>query len=141
MVDDKVVGELSMKKYVLEMGWQAKAQDMEISLQDVLHHAQLPPDLLTRTPPTVTADEYLRLWRGIEYVMKDTPAFPLHLGESISPETFSPTLFACLYSRNLKNAFKRIAKYKPFSVHSKHGQDKHPNILVWVFKKNELRLF
>ncbi len=102
-----------MKKYVLEMGWQAKAKDMEISLQDVLRHAQLPPDLLTRTPPTVTADEYFRLWRGIEHVLQDIPAFPLHLGKSISPETFSPTLFACLCSRNLDNALKRIAKYKP----------------------------
>ncbi len=102
-----------MKKYVLEMGWQAQAKDMAISLQDVLRYAQLPPDLLTRTPPTVTADEYFRLWRGIEHVMKDNPAFPLHLGKSITPETFSPTLFACLCSRDLDTALKRIAKYKP----------------------------
>ena len=102
-----------MKKYVLEMGWQAKARDMAISLQDVLRYAQLPPDLFTRTPPTVTADEYFRLWHGIEHVMKDVPAFPLHLGKSITPETFSPTLFACLCSRDLDSALKRIEKYKP----------------------------
>lgn len=102
-----------MKRYVLEANWQAHASDMSFNLQDVLRYAQLPSDLFSRTPLTVTADEYFKLWRGIEYVMKDIPAFPLVIGKSLSPETFSPPFFAALCSRHMMAAFNRMAKYKP----------------------------
>lgn len=102
-----------MKRYVLEANWQAHASDMRFSLQDVLRYAQLPPDLFTRTPLMVTADEFFKLWRGIEYAMRDIPAFPLVIGKSLSPETFSPPIFASLCSKDLISAFNRMAKYKP----------------------------
>lgn len=101
-----------MKRYVLDINWQAFASDMSLSLHDVLRYAQLPRDFLTRTPLTVTADEYFRLWRGIEYAMKDIPAFPLVIGKSISPETFNPLIFAALYSRNMTVALNVMVKYK-----------------------------
>jgi AraC-like DNA-binding protein len=102
-----------MKKYVLEVDWQVHAKDMNLSLSDVLRYAQLPPDLLSRSPLFVTADEFFRLWKGIEYAFRDDPAFPLHLARAITPETFSPPLFAALCSRNLYSALSRMAKYKP----------------------------
>lgn len=101
-----------MKRYVLEANWQAHASDMRFSLHDVLRYAQLPPDLFTRTPLMVTADEFFKLWRGIEYAMRDIPAFPLVIGKSLSPETFSPPIFASLCSRDLISAFNRMSKYK-----------------------------
>lgn len=102
-----------MKKYVLELNWQARSMDMNFSLQDMLRYAQLPSDLLERTPLLVTAEEFFKLWHGIEYVMRDIPAFPLYIGKSLSPETFSPPIFASLCSRDLNSALKRMIKYKP----------------------------
>ena len=102
-----------MKKYVLEANWQAHATDIKFSLQDVLRYAQLPSDLFTRNPLMVTADEFFKLWWGLEYAMKDIPAFPLHIGRSLTPETFSPPIFASLCSRDLISALNRMAKYKP----------------------------
>jgi AraC-like DNA-binding protein len=102
-----------MKRYVLDLNWQAFASDMRLSLQDILKYAQLPGDFFTRTPLTVTGDEYFALWHGIAYAMKDTPSCPLVIGTSITPETFNPLIFAALYSRNMNAALTVMAKYKP----------------------------
>ena len=102
-----------MEKYVVEIAWEAYARDMKFSLQDLLRYVQLPPDFFTRTPLKVTADEFFKLWRGIEFVMKDIPAFPLKLGQALTPETFGPPLYATLHSRDLISALTRMAKYKP----------------------------
>ena len=102
-----------MTKYVLETNFQMKAKDFNISIADILRYAKLPEDLLLQSPITVTGDEYLRLWGGIEYVMRDDPAFPLKLGSAVSPESFNPALFACISSQNLSIALERIQKYKP----------------------------
>ena len=102
-----------MTKYVLETGFQMKAKDFDISIPDVLRYAKLPQDLFLQSPVTITGEEYLNLWNGIEYVMRDDPAFPLKIGQAISVESFNPTLFACLSSQNLSTALERIQKYKP----------------------------
>lgn len=100
-------------RYSLDIGWQAMTKDMDISVQDVLRHARLPLDLLSQKTPTITADEYFRLWEGLAYVLKDEPAFPLRLAQTIMPEFFSPSIFACMCSANLNMALTRMAKYKP----------------------------
>ncbi|MEM9777716.1 MAG: AraC family transcriptional regulator ligand-binding domain-containing protein [Chloroflexota bacterium] len=102
-----------MTKYVLETGFQMKAKDFDLSIPDVLRYAKLPQDLFLKSPVTITGEEYLKLWGGIEYVMRDDPAFPLKIGQSVSAESFSPTLFSCLSSQNLTIALERIKKYKP----------------------------
>jgi AraC-like DNA-binding protein len=100
-------------KYALEIGWQVLLKDMGISPQDVLRHARLPLDLLSRKSPTVSDDEYFRLWDGLTAVMPHEPSFPLRLAQAFSVETFSPPIFACFCSTNLNIALKRLTYYKP----------------------------
>ncbi|MEM6430363.1 MAG: AraC family transcriptional regulator ligand-binding domain-containing protein [Deinococcota bacterium] len=101
------------RKYPVEMGWQVLFKDLNISPQDVLHRASLPLDLLSRTSPMITGEEYFRLWDGLATVLRDNPTFPLDFATSITPETFSPPVFACFCSPNLNVAATRIAHYKP----------------------------
>lgn len=98
--------------FQLDIGLQALFKDMNISSQDVLQYAQLPLDLLSRKSPTVTVDEYFRLWNGLAHVLRHEPTFPLRLAQTITPEIFSPPLFACLCSADLNMALKRLAHYK-----------------------------
>ncbi len=100
-------------KYVLDTGWLIVLRDMQISPQDVVRHARLPLDLLSRRTPTITADEYYRLWEGLSYVLRDEPTFPIRLVETITVEAFSPPIFACYCSADLNVALQRIAHYKP----------------------------
>ena len=101
------------RRYQLETSWQALLSDLSISVQDVLRHANLPLDLMTRRSPTINADEYFRLWNGLSYLLQDDPVFPLRLAQTIKPESFGPPIFACFCSENLNMALERIAKYKP----------------------------
>jgi AraC-like DNA-binding protein len=101
------------RKYPIETGWQLLFKDMNISSQDVLRHARLPLDLLSRKSPKVTGEEYFRLWDGLATALRDNPTFPLAFATSTTAETFSPPVFACFCSPNLNVAANRIAHYKP----------------------------
>jgi len=105
--------ELHSQKYNLEKGWRASLKDLNISVQDVLRHAQLPLDLLLRKTPTVTADEYFRFWDGLAHVSQNEPAFALRLVQNINAKTIDPAIIAFLSSGDLNMALKRIAHYKP----------------------------
>ncbi|MBD3274491.1 MAG: helix-turn-helix domain-containing protein [Candidatus Marinimicrobia bacterium] len=105
--------ELHSQKYNLGKGWRALLKDLDISVQDVLRHAQLPPDLLLRKTPAVTAEEYFRFWDGLARVTKNDPAFALRLAQKIDAETTDPAIIAFLSSSNLTIALRRIAHYKP----------------------------
>ncbi|MGB1285316.1 MAG: AraC family transcriptional regulator ligand-binding domain-containing protein [Aggregatilineales bacterium] len=100
-------------KYLLDKGWQVIAKDMGVNLQDVLRHTQLPLDLFSRKTPMITGDDYFRLWDALAYIMRDVPAFPLHIGQAMSVESFSPPIFACFCSENLNIAMTRLSHYKP----------------------------
>lgn len=100
-------------RYVLETSWQILLKDMDVSAQDVLYHARLPLDLLSRKLPTITGEEFFRLWNGLAHALRHDPTFPLRLARTITPEIFSPPIFACLCSRDLNMALNRIAHYKP----------------------------
>ncbi|MEO0565159.1 MAG: AraC family transcriptional regulator ligand-binding domain-containing protein [Chloroflexota bacterium] len=101
------------QKYILDTSWQITLKDMDLTAQDVLRHAGLPLDLLSRPKPTVTTEEYFRLWEGMTHIMQDDPTFPLKLGSSITAEAFSPPIFASFCSPNFNVAVGRIAHYKP----------------------------
>lgn len=105
--------EFHSQKYNLEKGWQALLKNLDISVQDVLRHAQLPLDLLLRKTPAVTADEYYRFWDGLAHASKNEPALALRLAKTISANTIAPAIIAFLSSSNLNIALKRIAHYKP----------------------------
>lgn len=52
------------KKFVVDMGWQVLLRDLGVSPQDLLRHARLPLDLFSYESPTLTTEEYFRLWDG-----------------------------------------------------------------------------
>ena len=104
---------MKQHRYPVDARTQLRLKDVGVSPIDVLRHAHLPLDLFTRTSPTVTGPEYLRLWSGLEAVLRDQPSFPLDLATSSTPETFSPPVFACFCSPNLLSAAQRLAHYKP----------------------------
>lgn len=100
------------QKFTVDLGWQVLLKDLNLSGQDLLRYARLPLDLFSQRAPTLTTEEYFRLWQGLEYLFDD-PVFPLHLGQSFSVESFSPPIFACFCSSNLNAALTRLAQYKP----------------------------
>lgn len=100
-------------RYAFDKGWQALFHDLNIAMQDVLRHAQLPLDLFARKPITITGDEFFRFWDGLAFVTQDDPTFPLKIVEGISTETLSPALFAAFSSDDLSTALHRLSKYKP----------------------------
>jgi AraC-like DNA-binding protein len=100
------------QKFTIDLGWQVLLKDLNLSGQDLLRYARLPLDLFSQRSPTLTTEEYFRLWQGLEYLFND-PVFPLRLGQSVSVESFSPPIFACFCSSNLNAAFTRLAQYKP----------------------------
>lgn len=100
------------RKFLVDFGWQILLRDLGLNDQDVLRHARLPLDLFTRPAPTLSAEEYFRLWETLEHLFDD-PAFPLKIGQAISAEAFSPPIFACFCSANLNVALARLAQYKP----------------------------
>ena len=100
------------RRFIVDFGWQVLLKDLGLNAQDLLRHARLPLDLFARDAPSLTAEEYFRLWASMEHFFDD-PAFPLRLGQSISVEAFSPPIFACFCSDNLQAALHRLAQYKP----------------------------
>jgi len=108
--------EYHSQKYNLEKGWPELLKKLDISVQDVLRHAQLPLDLLLRKTPAVTADEYYRFWYGLAHVSKNEPALALRLAKIISANTTAPAIIAFLSSSNLNIALKRMAHYKPITA-------------------------
>lgn len=100
------------RKFVVDFGWQVLLKDLGLSEQDLLRHARLPLDLFAQKAPTLSTEEYFRLWGSLEHLF-DELTFPLKLGQAISVEAFSPPIFACSCSDNLNAALKRLAQFKP----------------------------
>ncbi|MFS8182821.1 AraC family transcriptional regulator ligand-binding domain-containing protein [Pseudovibrio denitrificans] len=98
-------------KFAIDDGWKELVKQLGIRPQDLLVHAQLPTDLISRGNASLTAPEYLRLLESLG-ILLDDPFYPLMLGQSISVEQFSPPIFAGFCSANLIEAIKRISQYK-----------------------------
>ncbi|MEO1210845.1 MAG: AraC family transcriptional regulator ligand-binding domain-containing protein [Cyanobacteria bacterium J06638_20] len=101
------------QKFTLDLSWQVLLKDLNVFPQDLLRQARLPLDLFSQPTPSLTTAEYFRFWQGLETLLSDDPAFPLRVAQSISVESFSPPIFACICSDNLNVALKRLAQYKP----------------------------
>ncbi len=101
------------RRYEFDKGWLDLFKKLNFSSQDVLRHAQLPLDLFTRKPITITGDEYFRFWYALAFATRDDPTFPLKIVQAVSPETLSPALFVAFSSDDLNTALHRISKYKP----------------------------
>ena len=101
----------SGKSVSLENGWLILLSDLGVQPDNVLRRARLPADLFSRDNVRVSADEYFRLWRGLEAEAAD-PTLPIRIAEAISTEAFHPPIFAALCSPDFSVAARRIAEYK-----------------------------
>lgn len=99
--------------YPVTIGWRAFFHDYGISVQQFLKLAQLPEDLLSRTPLTISEQEYFKFWYGLDQLLNDDPSFLVQLIENLNLDNLSPPLFAMLYCKNLNMALEWIKHYKP----------------------------
>lgn len=93
-------------------GWKVLITDMGIDVDDVLKSAGLPADLFNREKAYLSVQEYYRLWVSAEHIY-GASGFPLQLARHLSTESFSPPIFACICSRDMNEALKRLQHYKP----------------------------
>ncbi|NNJ66651.1 MAG: helix-turn-helix domain-containing protein [Boseongicola sp.] len=100
------------RPFVLDIGWIALADSIGVRPADILRQADLPEDLFQRERPTLESPAFLRLWAVLTNAMEsETPG--LDLGRAISPEVFSPPIFAASCSPNLAVAVERLQRFKP----------------------------
>lgn len=99
-------------RFVVPPNWKVLISDLGIDPQEALIHAKLPADLFNLEEPTLSPEEYYRLWEGLEKASGEQE-LGLLLTESLSVESFSPPIFASLCSPDLNTALARIREYKP----------------------------
>jgi AraC-like DNA-binding protein len=100
-----------VKTFPVEAGWRTLLKDLGVRPADVMRRAGLPEDLLTRPQVGLSTADYFSFWRSLEAAVGD-PLFPLRLVDAITPEIFSPPIFAALCSPNLRLAAQRLSHYK-----------------------------
>lgn len=114
-------------------------RDLGLDLAAVLRRADLPPDLMSRTPISLSPAQYYAMWRAME-VESGVPDLPLRIGKVISTELFDPPIFAAVCSPEMTTASRRISRYKALcgplkldvseDAHGLHLQMRFPEIDV-----------
>ena len=97
--------------FKLSSNWRIILRDLGLRPGDVLRRTGLPTDLFAREIASVSAEEYFRLWRGLEEEMGDRP-MALEVGQGVSVEAFDSPIFAALCSPDLNTAAERLSKFK-----------------------------
>lgn len=100
-----------VKTFSVEAGWRTLLSDLGVKPADVMRRAGLPEDLLTHPQAGLGTADYFSFWRSLEAAVGD-PLFPLRLVDAITPEVFSPPIFAALCSPTLRLATQRLSHYK-----------------------------
>ncbi len=98
-------------RFVVDPIWRIAIKDLGLTEGEVLRRARLPLDLFSRPKNDISAEEYFRLWEGLETSL-NTPCFSLELVKGISAEAFSPPIFASLCSPDLNTAMERLSHFK-----------------------------
>lgn len=100
------------KQYLLDEGLKVLFASVGVDHAEILRRAGLPDDTLNRPNQRISSQEYWAFARALQDIVP-SPLFPLQLVESITPDTFSPPVFAALCSPDLKTAISRLARFKP----------------------------
>ena len=100
------------RPFVIDLGWDTLLADLGVRPADLLRAANLPEDLLSRPRPTLPAGDFARLFETLAAAIGGA-APGLVLGQAMSPEVFSPPLFAAYCSADMETAAGRLAHYKP----------------------------
>ena len=94
--------------------WSALMEQLGLRPAEILRAAQLQEDLFSRSRPKLSAEEFQRFWDAFAPAMGGN-APGLSLGRSVSPDVFSPPLFAAFCSPDLVAAAARLAQYRPLT--------------------------
>jgi len=123
------------KEYPMDSAWKALLIALGVEPSNVLRRAGLPEALLLEDKPGLSTEEYFRFWRSLEEEVND-PLFPIRLNEAISPEFFSPPLFAALCSQHMLAASKRLSTYKrliaPVKLHVNESEEHMELAVEWL---------
>lgn len=98
--------------YPIGTGWKSILSQVGVNHIDILRQAQLPEGLLNRDNVRLSSDALLRFSEAIDASVT-APDFWVRLTDAISPELFTPTIFAVLCSPDLATAAVRLARFKP----------------------------
>jgi AraC-like DNA-binding protein len=100
------------RTYAIGEGWKAILSRVGVEYTDVLRRAQLPDDTLNRAAVRLSADAFFRFFEALDASVDDA-TFWVRLTEAMSPEYFTPPMFAALCSPDLATATERLARFKP----------------------------
>ncbi len=103
------------EKFQVSKAWKLIITDLGLSPASVLVFSELPKDLFSRKGAMLTAEEYFRLWRGLESAADKAfgvAGLPVRIGRSISSNFFDPPIFASLCSPNFLIAVERLKIFK-----------------------------
>ena len=116
---------VSSGSYPLGAGWRVLVRDLGLQPADVLRHAGLPDDLLSRPNARLAPEDFYLFWESLEASCTGEH-FAIRFNEALKVETFFAPIFAALCSPNLLIAVRRVAQYKslvaPMRVHV-HEED------------------
>ncbi|MEQ9053890.1 MAG: AraC family transcriptional regulator ligand-binding domain-containing protein [Roseovarius confluentis] len=100
------------RPFVIDLGWSALLGELGVRPADLLRSAGLAEDLFARDRPTVTPEGFRNLFDALaKAIGHEAPG--LIVGQAMSPEVFSPPLFAAYCCENLAAATRRLSQYKP----------------------------
>jgi len=98
--------------YAIGAGWKGILAAVGVSHVDVLRRAGLPEDLLNRDHVRLSTSALFRFSDALDQTVDD-PAFWVKVTDAMSPEWFTPPIFASLCSPNLATAADRLSRFKP----------------------------
>ncbi len=102
----------SHQVYGIGEGWKGILAQAGVDHVDVLRRAQLPTDLLNRDNVRLSTESFLRFFEALDASVAD-PDFWVRFTNAMSPEYFTPPMFAALCSPDLATATQRLALFKP----------------------------
>jgi len=98
--------------YAIGAGWKGILAEVGVDHVDVLRRARLPEDLLNRDNVRLPSESFLRFMQALDDSVGDAH-FWVRFTEAVSPEYFTPPVFAALCSPDLATAAERMARFKP----------------------------
>jgi AraC-like DNA-binding protein len=100
-----------LRNITLDRGWRIMLKALNIDPQNAVRRAGLSQDLLSQETVRLSVEEYFKLVEAVDGEVQD-PTLALRMGQSASPEFFSPPIFAALCSPSLAIAANRMSVHK-----------------------------
>lgn len=93
-------------------GFWSGLRQINITPQDVAHHAGLPLTVITES--VVTTAQYFAIWQAYSDLMGDTARGIISLATAFEAAQYPPAALATYHARDYRDALNRMARYKPF---------------------------